>query len=164
MKTVRLPKGRGRAAGTVARAFAPKTILVPLDFSPLAEAALARAREIAGQFGSKLILLHVVEPMISPVEYAIVPAEMEEMNLQLMAERKTRLGARREEVAGDGLACRAEVKLGKPWHVITEFAKSARCDLIVIATHGHTGPRHLLTGSTTERVVQHAPCSVLVVR
>jgi len=37
-------------------------------------------------------------------------------------------------------------------------------DLIIIATHGHTGLRHALLGSTAERVVRHAPCPVLTVR
>jgi len=37
-------------------------------------------------------------------------------------------------------------------------------DLIVIATHGYTGLKHVLLGSTAERVVRHAPCPVLTVR
>jgi nucleotide-binding universal stress UspA family protein len=47
---------------------------------------------------------------------------------------------------------------------ITDAAKSLRADLIVIATHGYTGLKHVLLGSTTERVVRHAHCPVLVVR
>jgi nucleotide-binding universal stress UspA family protein len=45
-----------------------------------------------------------------------------------------------------------------------ETAKALKMDLIIIATHGHTGLAHVLLGSTTERVVRHAPCPVLVVR
>ena len=37
-------------------------------------------------------------------------------------------------------------------------------DLIIISTHGYTGLKHVLLGSTAERVVRHAPCPVLVVR
>lgn len=164
MKTARSSKARGRTTTTTAKEFAPRAILVPTDFSPLAEAAMERAKIMARQFGSKLVVLHAVEPVIHPVEYAIVPSEMEEINIQLVSERKIRLAAISHKLKQGGISCRAEVKLGKPWHVICDFAKSAKCDLIVIATHGHTGPKHLLVGSTTERVVQHAPCSVLVVR
>jgi nucleotide-binding universal stress UspA family protein len=39
-----------------------------------------------------------------------------------------------------------------------------KVDLIIISTHGRTGLKHALLGSTTERVVRHAPCPVLVVR
>ena len=161
MKTVKLPKSRARLQP---KGFAPRAVLVPVDFSPLSETAMERAKEIAQQFGSKLHVVHAVEPIIHPVEYAIVPMEMEEVNVQLVNERRTRLEALKSQLGGDGLDCRIDVRLGKPWHAIVDYAKRAKCDLIVIGTHGFTGPKHLLLGSTAERVVQHAPCSVLVVR
>ena len=163
MKTVRLPKGRATWMEEN-KGFAPQAVLVPVDFSPISDAALARAAEIAHQFGSKLHLVHTVEPIVHPVEYAIVPLEMEEINVQQVKERRTRLEAVQEQLVAEGLDCAIEVKLGKPWQAIVDYAKKAKCDLIVIPTHGHTGPRHLLLGSTAERVVQHAPCTVLVVR
>ncbi len=161
MKTVTLPKTRTHVA---TREFAPRAVLVPVDFSPLSEAAVERASAIAAQFGSKLHLLHAVEPIIQPVEYAIVPREMEEINIQQMKERKTRLEALKEKLEGEGVDCAMEVKLAKPWQAIVDYAKAEQCDLIVIPTHGHTGAKHFFLGSTAERVVQHAPCSVLVVR
>jgi len=163
MKTAPLPKSQLALNGPQAE-FAPEVLLVPVDFSALSESALERAKQIAQQFGSKLYLIHAVEPVIHPVEYAIVPREMEDINTQLVAERKTRLEAIHEKLAEEGVASKAEVKLGKPWQVIVEQAKKTQADLIVIPTHGLTGPKHLLLGSTAERVVQHAPCSVLVVR
>jgi nucleotide-binding universal stress UspA family protein len=54
--------------------------------------------------------------------------------------------------------------VGKPFHEIVAAAKQMEADLIVIATHGHTGFKHAIPGSTAERVVRHAPCPVLVVR
>jgi universal stress protein A len=162
MKTIRLPKTRPDFRE--ASSFAPQSILVPLDFSPLSETALQRACEIAEQFGSKLTLLHAVEPIVSPAEYTVVPLEMADVNVQLLGEHKTRLTAIQDRLLEDGLDCQVEVKLGKPWQVITDEAKNIMCDLIVIATHGRTGAKHFLMGSTAERVVQHAPCSVLVVR
>jgi len=161
MKTVKLPKSR---AHLQPKGFAPRTILVPVDFSPLSSGVIERAREIAQQFGSKLHFVHAVEPIIHPVEYAIVPMEMEEVNVQLVNERRTRLESLKSQVEDEGLSCQTDVRLGKPWHAIVDYAKRNKCDLIVIGTHGFTGPKHLLLGSTTERVVQHAPCSVLVVR
>ena len=55
-------------------------------------------------------------------------------------------------------------RIGTPYEEIVKVAKEMEVDLIVIATHGYTGLRHFLLGSTTERVVNLAPCPVLVVR
>ncbi|MEI4884363.1 universal stress protein, partial [Klebsiella pneumoniae] len=55
-------------------------------------------------------------------------------------------------------------RTGLPAHEIVEAAKELDVDLIVIATHGHTGWKHFAIGSTAERVVRAAPCPVLVVR
>jgi len=55
------------------------------------------------------------------------------------------------------------VRKGTPFHEITLAAASTKADLIVIATHGYTGLKHVFLGSTTERVVRHARCPVLVV-
>ena len=49
-------------------------------------------------------------------------------------------------------------------HEIVEAARDLDSDLIVIATHGYTGWKHLCIGSTAERVVRTAPCPVFVVR
>jgi nucleotide-binding universal stress UspA family protein len=56
------------------------------------------------------------------------------------------------------------VVVGTPWYEICRYARDAEIDLIVIATHGATGLRHLLMGSTAERVVQHATAPVLAVK
>jgi nucleotide-binding universal stress UspA family protein len=53
---------------------------------------------------------------------------------------------------------------GPPVDEIVRIARENQVDLIVIATHGHTGLKHLLLGSVAERVIRHAPCAVLVVR
>jgi nucleotide-binding universal stress UspA family protein len=57
-----------------------------------------------------------------------------------------------------------QVRHGRAFQEIAEAARSLPADLIIIATHGYTGIKHALLGSTTERVVRHAPCPVLVVR
>ena len=56
------------------------------------------------------------------------------------------------------------VRSGRAYREICEVAGEIGAELIVIATHGRTGFRRLMLGSTAERVVQHAPCPVLVVR
>jgi nucleotide-binding universal stress UspA family protein len=56
------------------------------------------------------------------------------------------------------------VKTGKPFIEIIETAGEENVDLVIIATHGHTGMEHILFGSTAEKVVRKAPCPVLILR
>jgi nucleotide-binding universal stress UspA family protein len=56
------------------------------------------------------------------------------------------------------------IKTGKPFIEIIETATEEDVDLIIIATHGHSGVEHILFGSTAEKVVRKAPCPVLTLR
>jgi nucleotide-binding universal stress UspA family protein len=57
-----------------------------------------------------------------------------------------------------------EVRFGKPHEAIAEAARNLNASLVVISTHGYSGIKRAVLGSTTERVVRTAPCPVLVVR
>ena len=117
----------------------------------------------AEQFGAKLTLLNVVEPVATPDFAKSFPLAME--NDEVMAECKREL-ERVVKQAGVSpkLIEKTLVRFGRSFHEIADAARTLKVDLIVIATHGYTGLKHALLGSTTERVVRHAPCPVLVVR
>ena len=67
------------------------------------------------------------------------------------------------QVIGDSpISTESMVKFGKPFHEIAQVAKDKVIDLIIIATHGYTGLKHIQLGSTAEMVVRYAPCPVLV--
>ena len=140
-----------------------KKILVPVDFSPFAIKAVRYAARFAEQFRATLALVHVVEPVHYP-ESVIIPPEMEEHNRERLKLARASLTAFAKKQVPAGLAAETAVRLGHPVSQITAAAKELDVDLIVIATHGHTGLKHLLLGSTAERVVRLAPCPVLVVR
>jgi nucleotide-binding universal stress UspA family protein len=57
-----------------------------------------------------------------------------------------------------------KLREGRAYEEICGVARRLNADLIVIATHGYTGYKRTFLGSTAERVVQHSPCPVLVVR
>ncbi|MBI1994072.1 MAG: universal stress protein [Deltaproteobacteria bacterium] len=59
---------------------------------------------------------------------------------------------------------RQEVQVGVPYKRIVEKAATEGADLIIMSTHGRTGLSHVLIGSVTEKVVQHASCPVLSIR
>jgi nucleotide-binding universal stress UspA family protein len=140
-----------------------KSILVPLDFSPSSKKALDYAVEVARQFKAKLTLLHVVEPVATPDFAASFPLAMESDELMATAKEQTERVVKAGRVPR-GIIEKVLVRFGRSFHEIAEAARTRKVDLIIISTHGYTGLKHALLGSTTERVVRHAPCPVLVVR
>jgi nucleotide-binding universal stress UspA family protein len=139
-----------------------KQILVPIDFSKTSIEALRQAEIFAEKFGASLMLLHVVEKAPFMSDMRNVPLAMSEDEVAEKAKVDLTLLAKRE--LKEKTTRQINVRVGKAYQEINEAAKELRADLIVISTHGYTGLKHTLLGSTTERVVRHAPCPVLVVR
>ncbi|MCZ7636962.1 MAG: universal stress protein [Verrucomicrobia bacterium] len=150
----KLRPGRLRAAGPRLQ-----RILVPTDLSRPAAQALRYAVPLARQVGGKITLLHVLE-------WPVVPAEVG----ALMTD-EARLTRGAEQAMADlanatvprELLGRIVVRVGRSYEAIARAARDLKMDLIVQATHGRTGVRRVLLGSTAERVVRHAPCPVLTV-
>lgn len=135
-------------------------ILLPTDFSEHAERAAAIGLELAARDGAKVLALHVL-PMADLVvgEYPVVMVEA--LQGELMKDAQQRMAA---WAAKQSVPVQVEVVWGNPAHDICRIAGEKGADLIVTATHGRSGLAHLFMGSVAERVVRHAPCSVLVVR
>jgi universal stress protein A len=152
-------------ADSAPRATRFERVLVPVDFSDTSRKALEAALPFARQFGASLTLLHVIEPVVYPVDYLVVPPEMEDATIALGREAKNRLAAMKVDASqANGVEIDSITRTGRPYQEIIEAAKSLRADLIVIGTHGYTGLKKIYLGSTAERVMRHAPCPVLVVR
>jgi nucleotide-binding universal stress UspA family protein len=140
-----------------------KKILVPIDFSPMSKKAFQDALRFAERFVCEIILLHVIEPetAIAGTPLAVdIFAQPEEDTSSAKAELAC-LAASSYKHANSFTSV---VRIGHAPNEITKAAKELNVDLIMIATHGYTSWRHLCIGSTAERVVRTAPCSVLVVR
>ncbi|MCU0784211.1 MAG: universal stress protein [Verrucomicrobia bacterium] len=140
----------------------PKRILVPLDFSPPSRRALRFARHWADFFAAKVYLLHVVEPTTAVGEFGTVP--LGAVQRDISGKAKAALGELARTEFPDSIPIRMVVRKGKAYDQIAATARSIRADLIIIATHGRTGLKHVVLGSTAERVARHAPCPVLVLR
>jgi nucleotide-binding universal stress UspA family protein len=135
-------------------------ILVPLDGSEYSERAVEPACSLAEKYGARLTLLTVM--LRFPASRLHVPTldhGSEARGRQSLEEvRATRLGAASVPVD-------TAVPLGTPAESIAEFASNAQVDLIVMSTHGTTGTgrvRHTL-GSTAWKILQDAPCPVLLI-
>lgn len=143
--------------------FRVKSILVPIDFSAPSRKALGYAVSIARQFKAKLTLLHVVEPVATPDFAAAFPLALQDNSLSATAKQELE-GLVRASRMPHGMVEKILVRFGRSFHEIASAARARKVNLIIISTHGYTGLKHALLGSTTERVVRHAPCPVLVVR
>jgi len=136
-------------------------ILVPVDFSKGAPAAVAAALEFAVKNSTKITLLHVLPVLYPGHLQPIFAYERQQKALEVESEKKLL------ELAGtiaSQINVETAMKGGAPWKTIVDFAGTHRVDLIVMPTHGRSGLDHVLLGSVAERVVQHAPCNVLIVR
>lgn len=137
-------------------------ILCPIDFSAGSQHATRVAVRLAEEASAELVLAHVwyVPATVYPSELPLSPQLVQRMSddaqrgLDAAVAEAAALGARR--VSGKLLT-------GVPWHrIVDELADPF--DLVVIGTHGRTGLARILLGSVAEKVVRHAPCSVLVAR
>lgn len=146
----------------------PTKILVAVDFSKNSEKALQTAIEQARAFSAQLLLFHVAE--VGSVGYEFGDADFGTMEGRIRQKAADLLASLVQKHVPAGVAVHTEVKSGwpfggqRPFYEIIEAARRFQADLIVIPTHARTGIEHVLLGSTTERVVRHAPCAVLVVR
>jgi universal stress protein A len=142
-------------------------ILVPVDFSEGTSATLAFAFELAEKFTTHLTLLHIIEPITMPAgdfylggDIAAITSVYTQNLSEAAREQMKTLAA----TIPPGIPFDISIGIGVPWHSIVEHARDHPIDLIVMSTHGRSGLKHLWLGSVAERVVQHAPCAVLVVR
>ena len=144
-------------------------ILVTTDFSEAGDHAIGHAFRMAADHGAELVLCHVVETIVAPNPlYAhYFPTDLLNPEIRARAEQDAHT-ALNERVPKDEALAKVPyttlVAHGMPADEIIRAAKDRSADLIVIATHGHTGLKHLFMGSTAERVIRHVHCAVLVVR
>lgn len=137
-----------------------KNILVPIDFSATSRKALQYAVPFAKQFEAKITLLHVVDLPMYPQEFGYLFID-ESQTLDGQKKSLAELAAR---MIAPELLARTIVRRGLAWDTVVAVARETQADLIITTTHGYTGLKHVLMGSTAERIVRHAPCPVLVVR
>jgi len=161
-----------------------RKILVPLDGSKLAECALPHVEVLAkGCDTEEVILVSVtervqgyrvlegsVQPMPGPMGGLLAPSQP--LGRRLVPEafgKKERqaqryLGRIAKKIEANGLNVSTEVLLWKPAEAIVGYAKQSGCDLIVMASHGRSGPSRWAYGSVAEKVLRSSCIPVLMIR
>lgn len=147
-----------------------KHILVPTDGSTLSLKAAKSASKLAKTLGAKITALYVIEPYAPPmggdgmIFYAggFSPDDYEKA-----AEKTARKALDKVKAIADadGVKCAtASITEAQPWEAIVKAARSKKCDLIVMGSHGRKGLTGLLLGSETTKVLTHTRTPVLVCR
>jgi nucleotide-binding universal stress UspA family protein len=141
-------------------------ILVPLDGSALAECVLAHLETLArGCQVKNVVLARVVEPFHLPTgDYVMDPEQVKKFETEhkLAAETYLKTLAAKTNYAGVNL--KTEVLYGMPADVLAEYATKNQVDLILIATHGRSGPSRWVWGSVADRILRSACTPVFMVR
>jgi nucleotide-binding universal stress UspA family protein len=147
-----------------------KKILVPLDGSKLAECALPHVEELAkGCDTEEVILVSVTERVKGyreledpgqPMGRRLVPEAFgkKEKQAQKYLDRIAKA------MQAKGINVSTEVLLWKPAEAIIGYAKQSKCDLIVMASHGHSGLTRWAFGSVADKVLRASGVPVLIVR
>jgi nucleotide-binding universal stress UspA family protein len=137
-----------------------KKILIAHDGSKPSEAALKKGLEIAEKFGSSVTVMSVV-----PELYLTELMEMDRLKiLDTLTEeaKKAMKQIKKKTVASKPV--KTIISQGSPAEEIIEKAKKMRADLIVTGSHGRHGAQKFLLGSVSSKIVDYAPCAVLVVK
>lgn len=143
-----------------------KKILVPLDGSEFSEQVLTHVRAISlGCQVPEVVLLIVVKP----IDNSEIIANMgDEWVREITKQEQITAEGYIKKVAGelekDGIATQSMVLVGNPAHEILEYVTNNQIDLVIMGTHGRSGPSRWVLGSATDRVSKHSKAPVLIVR
>lgn len=144
-----------------------KNVLCPTDFSEPSYEALKIADELALHFGAMLHIVNVV-PLV-PIVEAPIGVESASFNVasyqqELEGQSKKSLKTLADQKVSKGVNVVTEVLIGNAAGEVMRYASEKHMDIVVIATHGLSGWRRFISGSTTEQIVRQASCPVLTIR
>jgi nucleotide-binding universal stress UspA family protein len=167
----------------------PNNILVPVDFSVQSEAALTDAIELAKQSGARVYVLHVIESnMVQCIDdyclnedlikqmgasrsaqstdgYAVTQTMMKQIDETMVKKSQEMMKTLIDKIPGaEQVKIIPEVRKGSPYQEILNEQKERSIDLIIIPPHGKSGIKEFFLGSTVERVVRQAACTVIVAK
>jgi nucleotide-binding universal stress UspA family protein len=133
-------------------------ILVALENGPADKTLLPHVADLALRLGSELLLLHVADGWVARNYDALKLAESDEIKGD-----RVYLDAITVDLRARGVRVEFKLAMGDPATEIVKMAKSERCDLIAMTTHGHKFVGDIVHGSTIEPVRHNAPMPLLVI-
>lgn len=141
-----------------------KNILVPLDFSDNSDRALEYAVQFAKLAGAKITLLHAVVMYQYDFNDDSKIANYEEMLNSHSVTVRGNLEGSKKDISAQGLAVETVIERGvSAVDIILKHLEANVYDLLIMGTQGRTGLKHLLQGSTAEKIVRYSPVPVLTI-
>jgi nucleotide-binding universal stress UspA family protein len=129
--------------------------------------AIREALDIAKQYNSEVILLHIIKHPVEPCggQFCISIDLQNQLNTEMMDSAKNAIAAQLSKMEGvEGLKIVTDVKTGIPYDEIINEAEEKGADLIVISPLGATGIAKYVMGSVTRHVLLGAKCPVLLLK
>jgi nucleotide-binding universal stress UspA family protein len=142
--------------------YAIKAILVPYDFSEIAEEGLNTAVHLAKRHNARLIVLHVVEYTQYVAAQSAVMGQVILANQELREIAEEKLKTMKAKLSGE-LNIETTIKEGPVGLSAVEEAINQNADLLVAGTHGASGFREFFIGSNAYKFVKQMPCPVLTI-
>jgi len=139
-------------------------IMVPTDGSQPSVAAGQLAIQMAIAHRARITFVYVVDTAVVEELASASGRIAEQVKHELELNGQRYLNHLSRIAANADLVVNQVIRYGTPYSEIESLAQEQSVDLIVIGQVGHRGPRRILIGSVTERVVEYAPCPVLVVK
>ena len=143
-------------------------LLVPLDGSHLAEAALPPAIELANKFNSKITLVWVIQPphlVMTAANGSVYAQLLMEMRNQSEHDAEAYLRGHQGSLRQQGFVVHTQITEGENIaNALLEIASSLKVDAIVMSTHGRGGLSRWVFGSVADKVLRYADVPVLLIR
>lgn len=144
-----------------------KKILFPTDGSENSKRTLECVLEFARKFESEVVILHTYDPPLPSyappggvINRYTLSIEMEE-NLKEYAQKL--LQSVKTKFEAENIKCSGILEKGHAGHAIINTIESEQCDIVIMGSHGHGTLESLLLGSTSNYIVHHTKCPVLLV-
>lgn len=146
-----------------------RKLLVAIDFSEHAAAALGRAVWLAEQTEAEITVVHVITNVANAVEgtsfegpWRVAPAEIRKAERRLRQQAGERLAAWIAGLRGPQRKLRTELPAGIPFVEVIRTVQRGKFDLVLAGTRGLSGVKRMFVGSTAERLVRKCPCPVWI--
>jgi len=145
-----------------------KHILIPTDGSDLSKKAIKKGIEFAKKIKARVTTIHVVPEfkIIADESFvSLTPEAKRRFEEESLRRARKMLDLIVQQAKAQGVRCAAVAEANDlPFQQIIATAKSSKCDLILMASHGRRGIASVLLGSETAKVLTHSTIPVLVVR
>ena len=140
-----------------------KTVLAAIDFSPVSQAVLKAATQLARALDARIVLLNVVQPPSIATDLAPLVGEVLQFTAEIERGARRHLHRIEKRLVAAGQTVEAVCHQGFPVPEIIAHARELEASYIVLGSHGHTAFHDLVAGSVASGVLKRTTCPVVVV-